>query len=439
MSRLSSLASKLPDGRLARRAVAVGAPALVSKVSVSLWGVVMIFVIRRLSEESYAGYAVTRSFLTLGAVFGGSFLMQGLMKFAAEGSGLREHRIVNAAAYLATASSVLIGALFFLLAGLGDRFYSDLDIESLLRLVGVLIFAKVMVAIPNSVLLARHRTARVMVSDLTNQLLSVVLIVFLLLGRRLHCAEQVLAAQLLSHAAALGVSYCLAHKEMKLALGTTLRNVRELMSFSVYSLGTSLAYRFYTQVDLMMLGKLASPPEVAAYGACRTLAGFLQTVNEAGHVVLLPLVSRMWTSGRRKEILRRLGQAIGILTLLLLPVVAVMSTRPVWVLNTIYGGKYNAGWPVLVALSLLVLIRPVLTMFSTACSGAGKPSICFQSVLVSSSVNVVLNLLLIPRLGGLGAAIATICAIIVGTAVTTRKFMSYWRSGVPEECGRPEP
>ena len=75
------------------------------------------------------------------------------------------------------------------------------------------------------------------------------------------------------------------------------------------------------------------------------------------------------------------------------------------------------------------LIRPFGSLFSTAGTAMNRPQFSFWSVLVSAAVNVGLNILLIPRMGGIGAAVATAAAVISGAVAVVILTLRRFREG----------
>jgi O-antigen/teichoic acid export membrane protein len=143
------------------------------------------------------------------------------------------------------------------------------------------------------------------------------------------------------------------------------------------------------------------------------------TLDNAAKLVVLPVISRMWTSGRRSEILRRVMGAVLMVCLITLPLAGLFVLFPRAVLHFLFEGKYDSAAPVLVILGALMVFKPVGSMFGCMSAAVGKPSYALYSVIVSASVNVGLNLVLIPRYGAVGAAIATVISVILGGAAVT--------------------
>jgi O-antigen/teichoic acid export membrane protein len=97
------------------------------------------------------------------------------------------------------------------------------------------------------------------------------------------------------------------------------------------------------------------------------------------------------------------------------PVILLYVIFPRQLMDFIYSGKYTDGWPIMLVLGALSVVRPLGSFFSTASAAVGKPQYSLYSVIISSIFNIGLNIILIPRLGGFGASLATAAAVVFGT------------------------
>jgi O-antigen/teichoic acid export membrane protein len=155
-------------------------------------------------------------------------------------------------------------------------------------------------------------------------------------------------------------------------------------------------------------------------------------VSAAANMVLMPVISRAWSENRRNDLLKKTMKALMYVQLIQLPVVAVLVLAPKWVIDTVYQGRYSENWPILAILGGLSLVRPFGSLFSTAGSAMGKPQYSFWSVLISAMVNVILNIVLIPRMGGQGAAWATAAAVFSGALTVVVLTLKRWKAGTEE-------
>jgi len=83
------------------------------------------------------------------------------------------------------------------------------------------------------------------------------------------------------------------------------------------------------------------------------------------------------------------------------------------IITIIYGEQFiHAVLPFLVLL-IGTIILGVVKSIGGSLPGVGRPDLAIKKVAVSALLNVFLNVLLIPRFGILGAAIATTCSFTV--------------------------
>ncbi|MBN2586453.1 MAG: polysaccharide biosynthesis C-terminal domain-containing protein [Candidatus Fermentibacteraceae bacterium] len=396
------------------RILQVGLPALVSRGTMVVWGLVTIFIIRVLPEEAYAIYAVAKSLEMFGILLGGGFIQQAIMKLVAEGDTEREKQLANAGMVMALCFAVLSAVFLMAGGGLIQSFYGSLDMSGIPLLLAGVVVTGTLSGLPRCLLLSRHRTKDVMLSDILQFLVKSCIIGTLLILGTLRTPHQIFFAVILANIAAFILSSLLARDLFFPGAGMKWSGVSLVMKFAFITLGTSLASFIYSRTDILMLGKIA-PGDVAAYGAARSLSGMILVVVAAANMVLLPLISRMWKQGQRGSIMSRVWSTVLLAEVLMAPVILLYVLFPRWLMDFIYSGKYNDGWQIMLVLGALSLVRPLGSFFSTASAAVGKPQYSLYSVIISSIFNIGLNIILIPRLGGFGAALATAAAVIFGT------------------------
>lgn len=410
--------------RLRHRMLKLGVPALVSRGTMAVWGVVHIFIIRAIPEEAFASYALARTFEAFGLLMGGGFVQQAILKMASEGDGKREHEMANAGILLTLGLALFSGIVLTVFGGVADRFYADVDLSGMPALLAGVVVTSAVAGIPRALLIARHRTGDVMYVDLLQFIVRGGFVVSLIIAGNLTTGHQIFTATILANVLSFILSLLLAGRFFFPDAPVRRDTLRHVLSFSLICLGTAAANYIYTSTDIMMLGKIA-PGDVAPYGAVRSLTGVFAMVNAAANMVLLPLLSRMWTQGQRHLIISRTWSSVLIAELVLLPAVVALVFFPSGIMELVFSGKYLDGWRITVILGALMVVRPIGSYFSTAALAIGKPQYSLYSILFSTVLNVGLNLLLIRRHGGLGAAVATFAAVVFGTVWVVRITRAY--------------
>jgi PST family polysaccharide transporter len=179
----------------------------------------------------------------------------------------------------------------------------------------------------------------------------------------------------------------------------------------------SLMITVYYQVDSVLLLQIAGAGEAGVYGAAYRFIGPLSFLPLAVMSSVLPVVSAV--HGRDPHRVRRLVQvsaeSMGIISLPILAGAIALSGPIVAIL---FGEEFERA----AALLPILMIAFVWLCFGTL-AGVLAPALGLQWRLalvatVGAAVNVLLNLLLIPRYGAFGAAWAT-----VATEGLTMAFM----------------
>jgi O-antigen/teichoic acid export membrane protein len=408
---------------LRHKIVKIGLPALISRGTLAIWGILTIFIIRSLPPEAYAIYAVAKSLEMFGVLLGGGFIQQAILKLASEGEGLREKQLANSGILMAVCFALFSAFLLIAGGGIIGSFYEPLDLSGIPLLLAGVVITGTLSGLPRLLLLTKHRTRDVMISDIVQFVVKSAIIGILLLTGTLRTAHQIFIAMIAANLVAFFANSWFARHLFFPSAGVRIERIRNVMHFAAITLGASMANFIYTRTDILMLGKIA-PDDVAAYGASRSLSGLTLMVISAANMVLLPYISRIWKQGKKKEIQSRVWSTVLLAEILILPAVILYVFFPQQVLDFVYSGKYSGNWNILLILGALTIVRPLGSFFATAASAIGKPQYSLYSVLISSIVNVSLNIYLIPRYGGFGAAVATTAAVIFGAAwivlVTTR-------------------
>ena len=175
----------------------------------------------------------------------------------------------------------------------------------------------------------------------------------------------------------------------------------------------------YQKTDQLMLGAMINPVAVAVYSIAGHFSKVFQLLNEAFNMVVLPSVSAI---SRNKENITReetlkikrlylahsfLLQGLAVASALILFITAD------WVIVFLFGANYADAAPVLKILLVGLVALPFARLAGSVIVGMGRPDICARITWVTGGINLILNLILIPRSGMIGAAISSSASLIV--------------------------
>ena len=244
----------------------------------------------------------------------------------------------------------------------------------------------------------------------------------LALGRGLLA---VLAVQTVVNAIAVAAFFLLARRllpEVRLRPGFDRRTFRMLARFSLLKFANNVSTNTVMQIDKVLVGALVSLGAVGFYFVPLQLAQRLTTVVGAVAVAFLPAASALHGRADRERLVELYLRATKVVAVLGLPLAAllVVFAHPIlqfWI-DPHFADKG--------ALTLQVLaVGYGINIFSTipaiTSDSLGRPGVTTAFSVVSACFNVALSLLLIPRYGIVGAALA----IAINSAVLVPVFLWY--------------
>lgn len=177
-------------------------------------------------------------------------------------------------------------------------------------------------------------------------------------------------------------------------------------------------------IDRASLALFGTALDTANFGGPRRIVSVIEGLGAALGLVLFPAISAMASRGDGNEMHRVVDKSLRFLGLFLVPTVAFLVVFPRPIISLALGDDWLVAAPVLSILSLWVLVHVLSRPQGNLILGTGHASVAARIGIITSVLNIVLNLILIPDdikslgipLAGLkarGAAIATLVSSLV--------------------------
>lgn len=189
--------------------------------------------------------------------------------------------------------------------------------------------------------------------------------------------------------------------------GSEIFNIREFLFFSFPLLGVGISSLIMGWTDTFMLGYFKSADIVGLYNIALPLSRFMPVPIHAMGFIYLPVVSQLYSQNNFKDMKKLYASVTKWTFFITLPVFLCMLFAPKAILNLLFGVKYIDAS---IALQLLVIGEFFHTFFGPngmTMISLGRTNIILFCTLISALSNIILNLLLIPKYGLAGAAIAS--------------------------------
>jgi len=165
------------------------------------------------------------------------------------------------------------------------------------------------------------------------------------------------------------------------------------------------------QTDMAMLGAMRGTAETGIYAAANRLAYLLVFGMAATGVILAPVMARLHDAGDKARLQRIVTKAARVSFLLVLPFGLALIFFGPWFLG-FFGEAFKGGELVLAILAVGRLADVALGASALLLTMTGHERLVAVTYVVAAAANVLLNALLIPSYGAVGAAIASIVCVI---------------------------
>ena len=174
----------------------------------------------------------------------------------------------------------------------------------------------------------------------------------------------------------------------------------------------TVAQTVLKRADVVMVAALRSPSEAAVYAAASRFVTLGQVGVQALQQALSPQLSAMFAREDR-EGAREVYQVTTLWSIVMAWPVYLACAVLAPVVLVVFGDGYTEGAPVVVLLSLAMLVAVASGSVDTVVLMSGRSMLSLVNTLITLVINVVLNLLLIPPFGLVGAGVAWAVAIVV--------------------------
>ncbi|MCQ4333114.1 flippase [Natronomonas sp. F2-12] len=193
---------------------------------------------------------------------------------------------------------------------------------------------------------------------------------------------------------------------------------RRIAEYTVPLTATNTARAIDLHIDTILVGFFLTPVSVGFYVLAKQITQFLETPAYAVGFSLAPTFG----AEKARENVQRSAQmyetslVYSLLVYLPASVGVVLVSEPA--IQYVFGTAYLGAVPVLQVLALYVVFRSMTTITENSLDYLGRARSRAIIKLPTVGLNIVLNVLLIPRLGVVGAALATVVSYGLFTMAT---------------------
>ncbi|MGY3297250.1 O-antigen/teichoic acid export membrane protein [Pseudomonas sp. TE6288] len=323
---------------------------------------------------------------------------------------------------------LLAGVLTLACVFLVREFGANLEVTMQLGLLAWLLLLAVPMTVLKSGLLTLHNASGGVGAfnalRLTESLAPLLLFLGLFWMWRDEALEAALISWLCGIALVLALGLWWLRRQYPLALRWDRSGQRELLSYSAKSHPDLLFQQLILRSDYLFIGALLGSTALGHYAMASAAAELLLIVPEA---VTTPLMKRLLQQDAGMERITPL--ALRLTATVMLGACLGMALIGHWLIVTLFGADYAPAYPALLALLPGLLGLCYASILRLDLLGKNRPGTVSLMMGAGAALNLVLNIVLIPAWGIVGAAAASSIAYL---AVTVTMLVLYCRlSGVP--------
>lgn len=188
---------------------------------------------------------------------------------------------------------------------------------------------------------------------------------------------------------------------------------REVLAFTVPLLTSDLVYVFMGSIDAILLEYFQGTVDVAAMRAVQPMAKLNQIVLASFGLLFTPAAARMFAQDDRKGINNLYWRNAVWIAIASFPIFAATFSlaQPITVL--LFGAEYADSGIILALLAVGYYFNAALGQNGLTLKVFGKVRYIMVINIAAAVLNVVANLILIPRYGALGAAVGTFITLVI--------------------------
>ena len=180
--------------------------------------------------------------------------------------------------------------------------------------------------------------------------------------------------------------------------------IKNLLSLGIVYAVSLLIIDLNYKSDIILMDKLSNVYELGIYSKGSAITQYLWQIPMLFSTIVF---ARSAVSKNDIEFSLKVAQLLRVSFLLIGVAALILMFFSKWIIVGMYGDNFRESISVLNYLLPGVLILTIFKVMNMDLAGKGKPWVSLKAMLPALIVNIILNVLLIPKLGADGAAIAS--------------------------------
>lgn len=378
---------------------------------------------RYLNTADFGGITTGVALVNLGAILGTIGLDEGLIRHLPRKTADERTSLARAAFLIVVPFSLTIGVLIALNASfIAANVLGDASVSTSIRIFGAMIpFASVLMLSIGGIRGQEISRYRVYIENLLRPTLRFGLVIAAVIFGLGQAGFAL--AYAVPYAVGAGVAVLLLLRTFDTGIRSSSDDVdADYAGFIRYSIPMTVsraASFVYRSADIFLLLYFLNAGAVGAYGVAYAAGRLVGMFSMAFNFLGAPIASKIEAASGVDDMVTAHQPALRWLVILSIPAMAPLVLFPEPFITGLYRPRYAPGAGALAVLALAFAIDNVFNALGNLLRGLGKARPLAFNGFLAAATNVALNIVLIPRYGIVGAAIATFASYLLMDALMT--------------------
>jgi len=182
---------------------------------------------------------------------------------------------------------------------------------------------------------------------------------------------------------------------------------KELFIYSLPLIFSAVIASVFGWIDTFFVGYFKTVVDVGVYNVALPIAGIIAFTPFLFMQLFFPLINREYSS-KNLDLIKQLSKQISKWIFLInLPLLVIFILFPGVIINLLFGSQYLAAETALIILAFGFFFMSQAEISLHLLNMAKKPHLGMIDIALAAVLNIILNIILVPKLGLIGAALST--------------------------------
>ena len=396
----------------------VGITFLASVVSLPLGFVITITLGRFLGAGDLGIYRMASTLYGIVMLFAAVGIPATITKYVAEfkNDRIKFNQIVSSGVITSLFLGVGFAVLFYFSSGLFADIFDMPGLSGLIKILSpVFPFALVGGALLGLLNGIREMTKYTVATIIQSVLMVIITVVLIYCG--FGVAGAVAGVVLSSVGSSLFLIF-VSRNYFKITLIEYLSTTKKMLRFGVQVLAAGSINQINNQLDIILIGFFLISTDIGHYAVAVGLSRFFWLIPLSVQRITYPATSSYWSENNHSALSNMLNKSMKYCTIILVLIGLGVGFFAKDIITTLFKEDFiYAVLPLQILLVGTVIRGSIAQPIGGSLSGIGRPGLTLKIVAIIATINATLDIILIPQIGIVGAAIATTISLSAGAFI----------------------